>query len=286
MQEREAKRRLTVLMGYSSQDLLTRSRTYADICKQITEKFRAEDFTVFESLKEGNWMGLKEIFTEYRCRNEKIAETQLIVYLNCFSMRQIREEFGRFLWEFDENYDGRLQQNEFEHCLEIMARPDHIGKTKVRIGLKAMDVQVDEGINFLKEGPNKDRVVDKQISGQLRELFTARMQSTEKKGRKRQKLNYMEVGVLLPFLFSYWLENELKVILKCRINFERVMGVPIILKPDGSYDIDPLGVPTNLYLSMCRVMQQRVPLDEACITYRIVVKALLNFQGARSAVGL
>lgn len=259
-------------------DIDKQARTYVNLFGKITASFRADDLTNFSILKEGDWKQLEAIFTEYRCRYEHIGEVQLIVYLNCFSKQQLREEFGRFLWEFDENFDGRIQQNEFERCLEELGRTDRIGKEKVRIGLRAMFITVDDGASFLKEG-SKDRIVDKQISSQLFQMFTATVNNgTTFSGKTRKKrLNYLEVSILMPYLFAYWVEYELKLILKHRQAYEEIMGIPIVLRPDGSYEIDPLGEPTGLYLAFCRSMERKVLLDEACITYRVVVRSLMNY---------
>jgi Ca2+-binding EF-hand superfamily protein len=268
-------------------DIDKQAKIYVNLFDKITANFRADDLTNFNILKEGDWKQLKTIFTEYRCRHEHIGEVQLIVYLNCFSKQQLREEFGRFLWEFDENFDGRIQQNEFERCLEELGRRDRIGKEKVRIGLRAMFITVDDGASFLKEG-SKDRIVDKQISGQLFQMFTATVNNgTTFSGKTRKKrLNYLEVSVLMPYLFAYWVEYELKLILRHRHAYEEIMGIPIVLRPDGSYEIDPLGEPTGLYLAFCRSMQRKVLLDEECITYRVVVRSLMNYHLQGNAVTL
>lgn len=295
MQSRADKRRLTDLMSISSSPYLDntekQAKTYVNIFRDIYKLFREDDANVLATLKDAaNIESLKEVLIEYRCRSDLISEAQLIVYFNCFTKRQIREEFGRFLWDFDENYDGRIQQEEFEKCLELMASKNRIGKSKVRLVLKAMGVEVDEGVGFLKEGLDKEKVVDKQISGQLREMFTARNQTTGqklfKKASKKLRLNYMEVGVILPYLFSMWFEYELKLALRHRLNYQQVMGVQFKYEEDGSYSYDPFGLPSGMYLSVCRVMNRRVPLDEPCITYRIVVRALMNFQGSNIAVRL
>jgi Ca2+-binding EF-hand superfamily protein len=276
MEKRESSRRLTQFLGMKEglNDIERQAKTYANLFSEITENFRADDLANFNILKEGNWSELKEISTEYRCRYEHFGEVQLMVYLNCFSKQQLREEFGRFLWEFDDNFDGRIQLNEFEKCLEELGRRERIGKEKVRIGLRAMFITVDEGVSFLKEGPNKDRIVDKQISGQLFHMFTATVDGLSFSGKaKKKKLKYLEVSVLMPYLFAYWIEYELKLSLNHRLAYEAIKGIP--LKQDGSND--PLGDPTGLYLAFCRSMQRKVLLDEVCITYRIVVRSLMNF---------
>lgn len=245
---------------------------YLETFKSLYSKYREYDSKRYQELRPLHIKALDEVKADYKLRVDGLTEAVLLVYLNCCTFDQIKEEFMRFIKEFDDNFDGKLQLKEMENCFEMLAEDTYIGKSKIRIALIEMGVQVDVGVSFLKEGSDKKKLIDKQISGQLKEIFSAKDAS----GTKR--FDYIQISVLIPYLFAFWLEYEVKGVLRRQLTSRELSGVPFKPSSDGLMENDPTGRPTGLCLALMMQFGTKVELSTPCLSYRHVVKALESFR--------
>mmetsp|Transcript_32737 Transcript_32737/g.56988 ORF Transcript_32737/g.56988 Transcript_32737/m.56988 type:complete len:708 (-) Transcript_32737:743-2866(-) len=271
-------------------DLLTRptfkenkqalSAEYVRIFKKLWANFREEDGKNYALIKNYSSHKYDDVKVDLKARIEGLSETVLLTYFNCCSFGDIREEFGRFIMEFDDNFDGKLQVEELVRCLELLGKDEYIGKHKMRMGLMAMGIEVDVGVSMLKEGADKRKLIDVQIVGQLADLFVVKIESGTVNGQppRMKKLNYIEMNSLLPYLLAYWLEYQVKVILNRQVSYVEIRGLPLVYFLDGSVEYDPEGEPSGLFLALTSQLGRRPDLNEECISYHHVIRALETFR--------
>lgn len=245
---------------------------FCDTFKSLCSQFRDYDRKRYQEILGIQSTFLTEIKADYKFRADGLPEVLLMVLLNCCSFTEIKEEFGRFLIEFDDNSDGKLQHAELVMCLEKLSDENYIGKAKVRLALVAMGIEVDVGVSFLKEGSQKKALIDTQISGQLKELFHA------KGGEGRKKLDSIDIKSLLPYLLAFWLEFEIRKVLKRNLTFREIKGLPLKPGPDGSFVYDPAGKPSGLYYALLLQFESVTDLDEACLTFRHIIRGIETFR--------
>jgi hypothetical protein len=247
------------------------------IFQSLYSKFREFDIIRDSDLKAAISKFLLDEKDEAMRRAEGISDTILMTYLNCCSFAQIKEEFDRFVMDFDDNLDGRLQVHELELCLETLGKD--LGKAKVRIGLVEMGVEVDVGVSFLKEGSESKKLIDKQISGQLRELFVVKEERVVNGVVTRAKrLDYIETSLLLPYLFAFWMEYQVKKVLASHKVYDEVKGLPLLQQPDGLSHYNPQGEPKGLLLALLMQFDEKPELRKKCVNFNHVVRALKSFR--------
>mmetsp|Transcript_19268 Transcript_19268/g.35352 ORF Transcript_19268/g.35352 Transcript_19268/m.35352 type:complete len:716 (-) Transcript_19268:60-2207(-) len=276
MQKRES--RLKSLMRRRSSANESRAALaveYLDIFKSLCSKFREFDIKRNLELQPIDTALLTEVKADYKYRAEGLPQVMLMIYMNCFSFVELKEEFGRFILEFDDNFDGKLQHSELVRCLEMLSDESYLGRAKMRIALLEMGIEVDVGVSFLKEGSQRKALIDRQISGQLMELFIAKEEhKTERAAPKVKKLDYIDINYLMPYLAAFWLEYEVKKILKRYITYREIKGIPTKILKDGTTVYDPEGKPSGLFYALRLQIGHEVDLDELALSFRHVIKAL------------
>mmetsp|Transcript_28883 Transcript_28883/g.51483 ORF Transcript_28883/g.51483 Transcript_28883/m.51483 type:complete len:799 (+) Transcript_28883:74-2470(+) len=153
-------------------------------------------------------------------RNAGVPEVMLITVINSVLPSTFTYEFFNFYHRVVGITNNYITKKDLEMIIEVLGMPDRLGKETMLILLGHYGINAAALMSFLQEGDAARRVLNPETSAKLFNIFKASSDD------KQEKVEHCDFQKLLPLMIALFVESEICTVLRHRIVYLDIMGVP------------------------------------------------------------
>jgi hypothetical protein len=258
--------------------MLQKIKAHKDRAEKLLRLYREIDQKEYENFIKLKVTSkkVKKVLVQFYMLNHGFAECALVYLMNSYDETGISRLFQAFYLEFDKDNNMKMDSEELENCIEVLAQENYIGREKMVATLAQIGVDCQNNLSFFQEGGAAKKLLD---NASATELFRM-LKYDEGKKKLDKKYEHVDFYKFVSLVAVFFLEYMTKLFLKKRAAYEQHLGFPYIVMNDGKQKIDKRGEPFGLFRAFVSQLKGVSDVKNPILTFRTVSKALIAYRSS------
>ena len=219
---------------------------------------------------------VQRVFNQFYLLNHKYAECALVFFINSYEETGIVRLFESFFLEFDMNGDTKLQIRELEKCMEYLSKEDFVGRDKMIVSLKELEVYSENSLNYFQEGDESKKVLNSETMNRLFEKFKYK----DYRKKLHKSMEHVDFHKLAPVFSIFFFEYIIKLFLLKRDSYQFHLGFPYKSNKKGKFCYDSSQEPTGLFRVFVSLLKGEKDIKKPVVSFAHVSSALIKYRAS------